>query len=354
MEKNSKIYIAGHTGLVGSAITRHLENKGFSNLVVRRKNELDLESQSHVESFFSAEEPEYVFLAAAKVGGIMANKTYPAEFIYNNLLIQVNVINSAYKSGVKKLLFLGSSCIYPKNSPQPIMEDFLLSSPLESTNEAYAVAKIAGLKMCRYYNEQYGTDFIAVMPTNLYGPNDNYDLNDSHVLPAFIRKMFIAKHLEENNWQGLLEDLEKYPVRDLSRSSSKADISAVLEDMGIVRDSRGGVILRLWGSGSPRREFLHVDDLADAVVFLMDNSSSREIGEVINIGSGKDISIKELADMIRSEVGFTGQLQWDSSKPDGTPRKLLNVERLKKLGWQYRITLEEGVRMAVEDYRNQF
>jgi GDP-L-fucose synthase len=311
MEKSAKIYIAGHHGLVGSAIKRRLENMGFTNLVYRSRRELDLERQQDTEEFFKKERPEYVFLAAARVGGIMANKTYPAEFIYSNLAVQLNVIHAAYRCGVKKLLFLGSSCIYPKLSPQPMKEEHLLTSPLEPTNEAYAIAKIAGLKMCRYYNEQFGTNYISVMPTNLYGPNDNYDPENSHVLPAFILKFHRAK-------------IENHPH------------------------------VTVWGTGSPRREFLHVDDLADAVVFLMQRYDYRDIGEIVNIGCGKDIAIKELAEKVKEVVGYEGELRWDTSKPDGTPQKLLDISRIVKLGWQPKISLDEGLRSVYRDFcRNQ-
>jgi GDP-L-fucose synthase len=307
MKKEAKIYIAGYKGLVGSAIKRKLEEKGYVNLIYSDVDDFDLQRQTEVEAFFEKERPEYVFLAAAKVGGIWANKTWPAEFIYSNLSIQVNVINAAYKCGVKKLLFLGSSCIYPRMTPQPMKEEHLLTSPLEPTNEAYAIAKIAGLKMCRYYNEQYGTNYISVMPTNLYGPNDNYNLETSHVLPALIRKFHEA-------------GLEKKPF------------------------------VELWGTGSPRREFLYVDDLADAVVFLMEKYDYKDIGEIINIGIGKDVTIKELAELIKSIVGFEGELKWDTDKPDGTPRKLLDVSRLKSLGWEPRYSLEEGIRKTYQSY----
>ncbi len=300
MEKEAKIYVAGYKGLVGSAIRRKLQEKGYTNLLLSDINDFDLQQQSEVEAFFERERPEYIFLAAAKVGGIWANKTYPAEFIYSNLAIEVNVIHAAYKYGVKKLLFLGSSCIYPRSAKQPMKEDSLLTSPLEPTNEAYAIAKIAGLKMCRYYNQQYGTNFISVMPTNLYGPNDNYNLETSHVLPALIRKFHEAKINNET-------------------------------------------FVELWGTGSPRREFMYVDDLADAVVFLMENCDYKDIGEIINIGVGKDITIKELAEMIKSVVGFEGELKWDTSKPDGTPQKLLDVSRLNALGWKARYSLKEGI-----------
>ncbi|MCK5003465.1 MAG: GDP-L-fucose synthase, partial [Candidatus Aminicenantes bacterium] len=282
---------------------------------------------------------------------ILANKNFPAEFIYNNLLIQVNVINASYKYGVKKLLFLGSSCIYPKLAPQPMKEDFLLSSALEPTNEAYAIAKIAGLKMCRYYNEQYGTNSISVMPTNLYGPNDNYDLDNSHVLPALIRKFFLAVCLEDGDWESIRKDISFFPISGLNSDSDESMIQEALNKIGISRDKEGKVTIKLWGSGEPKREFLHVDDLAEAVIFLMNNYDYSEIGEVINIGSGKDISIKELAEIVKVVTGFKGFLKWDNSKPDGTPRKLLNVNKIKRLGWQFRISLLEGLGRTYKEYR---
>jgi GDP-L-fucose synthase len=301
MKTDSKVYIAGHKGLVGSAIKRNLESKSYSNLIFSDIEDFDLQRQDQVERFFEKERPEYVFLAAAKVGGIGANNTYPAEFIYSNLSIEVNVIHAAYKYGARKLLFLGSSCIYPKHAPQPMKEDSLLTSTLEPTNEAYAIAKIAGLKMCRYYNQQYGTNFISVMPTNLYGPNDNYDLETSHVLPALIRKFHEA------------------------RINNKSSVE-------------------LWGSGSPKREFLYVDDLAEAVVFLMERFDYPDIGEIINIGVGKDVTIKELAETIKEIVGYPGELKWDKSKPDGTPRKLLDTGKITKLGWKPAVSLQEGIK----------
>ncbi|MFW6030393.1 MAG: GDP-L-fucose synthase family protein, partial [Halanaerobiales bacterium] len=288
MKKDDKIYVAGHRGLVGSAIMRKLKDEGYNNLIYRTSSELDLTRQKAVEDFFAEEKPDYVFLAAAKVGGIKANDKYSAEFIYDNMMIQNNVINSAYENDVKKLLFLGSSCIYPKYSDQPMKEEYLLSGKLEKTNEAYAIAKISGIKMCQHYNKQYGTNFISVMPTNLYGPNDNFDLETSHVLPALIRKFHEAK------------------VND--------------EDKVVI-----------WGTGEPRRECLHVDDLADAVVFLMNNYDGKQF---VNIGVGKDISIQELAELIKDIVGFEGKIVNDTSKPDGTPRKLLDVSRLKEIGWE--------------------
>lgn len=300
MKKDSKIYIAGHRGLVGSAILRKLKEKEYRNFIVRTYSELDLTKQKDVEDFFDNERPEYVFLAAAKVGGIYANKTYPAEFIYQNLMIQNNVIHAAYQLGVKKLLFLGSSCIYPKMAPQPIKEEYLLSNYLEPTNEAYAIAKIAGLQMCKFYNQQYKTNFISVMPTNLYGPHDNFDLKNSHVLPALIRKFHDAKILNKE-------------------------------------------YVEVWGTGSPLREFLHVEDMADACVYLMENYDGNQF---INIGTGKEISIKELANLIKEIVGFNGEIRFDAAKPDGTPRKLLDVSRLEGLGWKYSISLKEGIQQT--------
>lgn len=304
MNKDSKIYIAGHRGMVGSAITRHLSNEGFSNLLLRTSKELDLRNQADVFSFFANEKPDYVFLAAAKVGGIVANNTYRADFIYENMAIQNNIIHAAYLQGVKKLMFLGSSCIYPKMAPQPLKEDYLLTGLLEPTNEPYAIAKIAGIKMCEAYRTQYGCDFISVMPTNLYGPNDNYDLQNSHVLPAMIRKFHEAK---------------------------------INQDKAVY----------LWGSGSPMREFLHADDLANACIFLMHNYS--EAG-FVNIGTGTDVTIKALAELVKKIVGFEGELVWDSSKPDGTPRKLMDVSKLHDLGWQHQIELEQGIALAYQDF----
>ncbi len=297
MQIDEKIYIAGHRGMVGSAIVRNLQKRGFKNLILKTSSELDLRNQMAVEDFFAEHQPNYVFLSAAKVGGIVANNTYRGEFIYENLMIQNNVIHYAYKYGVKKLLFLGSSCIYPKMCPQPIKEEYLLSGYLEATNEPYAIAKIAGLKMCESYRKQYGVEMISAMPTNLYGPNDNYDLNNSHVLPALIRKFHDAK------------------TKNLAS-------------------------VEIWGTGSPKREFLHVDDLADACVFLMENYSDEQH---VNVGTGVDVSIKELAEMVKELVGFEGQLLFNIDKPDGTPRKLLDVSKIHKLGWQHRLDLKEGI-----------
>jgi len=307
MEKQSKIYIAGHRGMVGSAILRALQKQGYSNFIFKSSTELDLRNQDAVSDFFSNEKPEYVFLAAAKVGGIVANNTYRADFIYENLMIQNNVIHQAYLYGVKKLLFLGSSCIYPKMAPQPLKEEYLLTGLLESTNEPYAIAKIAGIKMCDSYHAQYGSNFISVMPTNLYGPNDNYDLNNSHVLPALLRKFISAK----NN---------------------------------------GESFVTIWGTGSPLREFLHADDLASACLFLMENYNDSGL---VNIGIGEDISILELAKMVKQIVGFTGEIVKDTNKPDGTPRKLMDVSKLNNLGWKASISLEEGINRVYEEIKDR-
>ncbi len=312
MNKSSKIYIAGHRGLVGSAIMRKLHADGYTNTITRTKDELDLIKQNDVEAFFEKERPEYVFLAAAKVGGIVANNTYPAEFIYSNLIIQTSIIHASYKYDIKKLLFLGSSCIYPKFAPQPMKEEYLLTGALEATNEPYAVAKIAGLKMCQSYNRQYGTNFISVMPTNLYGPNDNFDLNNSHVLPALIRKFHEAK----------LETQQPCPQP-----------------------------ITLWGTGSPRREFLYVNDLACACLFLMQNYDENEI---VNIGTGKDITIKEVAGIIKDVIGYKGEVLWDDTKPDGTPRKLLDVTKINGLGWKAKTSLEEGIKKTYAWYADTY
>lgn len=359
MQKDSKIFVAGHRGLVGSAITRKLQMDGFTNLILKGREELDLRDQAAVEDFFMKERPEFVFLAAAKVGGIMANNTYRADFIYENLQIQNNIIHSSYKSGVRKLLFLGSSCIYPREAPQPMKEDSLLTSPLEYTNEPYAIAKIAGIKMCESYNIQYGTDYIAVMPTNLYGPNDNYNLENSHVLPALIRTMHLGKLIMEGNMAGVREDLLKRPIGSVDLSVNDAQLHAQFERFGIYTQS-AEVEIKLWGSGTPLREFLHSDDLAEAVLFVMNNISfadivkERGLKEIrnthLNIGSGVDLPIAELAKKVKEIVGFKGQISWDSSKPDGTYRKLMDVGGLAALGWKARITLDDGIRMVYNQY----
>ena len=308
MNKNSKIYVAGHRGLVGSAIVRALEKEGFDNLILKTHSELDLLDQKEVNSFFEKEKPEYVFLAAAKVGGIMANKTYPAQFIYENVVIESNVINSAYLHKVKKLFFLGSSCIYPRLASQPMTEDELLGGKLEPTNQAYAIAKITGIVMCQSYNTEYGTNFISVMPTNIYGPNDNFEIETAHALPAFIARLHKAK-------------------------------------------KEGTPSVTVWGTGSAMREWLYVDDLAEACLFLMNNYDSSEI---INIGTGKDISIMDLVHLIKKIVGFKGEILWDNTKPDGMPRKLLNVSKLSRLGWRYKVELEEGATMTYEWYKKKY
>lgn len=307
MKYDSKIYVAGHRGLVGSAIVRNLEDRGFKNIIFRTHKELDLTNQDEVREFFRAERPEYVFLAAAKVGGINANNKYPADFIYENLIIQNNVIKSAHDFNVKKLLFLGSTCIYPKMAEQPIKEEYLLTGALEETNEAYAVAKIAGLEMCKFFKRQYGDNFISCMPTNLYGPNDNYDLNNSHVLPALIRKFHEAKI---NNYDSV----------------------------------------EIWGTGKPLREFLYVDDMADACVYLMENYDGEQH---VNIGTGEEVSIKKLAEIIKEVVGFSGQIRFNTSMPDGTPRKLTNIDKLNQLGWRYKVSLKDGIEKSYKDYLNK-
>jgi GDP-L-fucose synthase len=342
MKKSDRIYVAGHKGLVGSAIVRKLQSEGYSKLALRSHHELDLMRQAEVEAFFKKEKPEYVFLAAAKVGGILANNTYPAEFIYENLLIETNVIHQAYKAGVKKLLFLGSSCIYPRDCPQPLKEEYLLSGKLEPTNEPYAVAKIAGIKMCQSYNRQYGTRFISVMPTNLYGPGDNFDMETSHVLPALIRKFHEAKSKELEVRGGRLEAKEKKHDSAPGLKRSAPPTSSERSERSL-----NGSFVTLWGTGTPMREFLHVDDLADACLYLMNHYDESEI---INIGVGKDISISELVELIRGIVGFKGAIRYDRSKPDGTPRKLLDVGKLKALGWQPKISLKQGIEMTYRWY----
>lgn len=304
MDKNSKIYVAGHRGMVGSAIVRRLESLGYTNIITRTHESLDLRRQAEVEGFFKAEKPEYVFLAAAKVGGIVANREALADFMYDNITLEMNVINAAWKNGCKKLEFLGSSCIYPRMAPQPIREEYLLTSELESTNEAYALAKISGLKYCEYLNRQYGADYISVMPTNLYGPNDNYHPTHSHVVPALIRRFHEAK-------------IQRLPF------------------------------VTCWGDGSPLREFMYVDDLADLCVFLMNNYSGNQ---TVNAGTGKEISIKKLTELVAEVVGYSGEIRWDASKPNGTPRKLLDVSKAEKLGWKYKTELKEGLKLAYRDF----
>lgn len=342
MENQSKVYVAGHRGLVGSAFVRKLRERGYTNLVTRTHAELDLRKQADVEAFFDSERPEYVFLAAAKVGGIFANNTYKADFIRDNLAIALNVINAAHRSGVKKLMNFGSSCIYPRLAPQPMKEDYLLSGPLEPTNEPYAIAKIAAIKLCRYYNEQYGTNYISTMPTNLYGPNDNYDLETSHVLAAMIRKFYLARLLREEKLDLLTKNIQRFPLGfGLDQTVDKTNAQTILAALRNLGISSGEVVL--WGTGSPYREFLHADDLADASVYLMERYDYKDLGELINIGTGQDQTIGELAFMVKECVGFQGGIRFDSTKPDGTPKKLLDVSKLSSLGWSARITLREGI-----------
>ena len=355
MKKDAKIYVAGHQGLVGSAILANLRRKGYTNFVCCSHQELDLTNQRAVAEFFVREKPEYVFLAAAKVGGIGANSVYRGAFIYENLMIQNNVIHQSYLNGVKKLLFLGSTCIYPREAPQPMVEDTLLTSPLEYTNEPYALAKIAGIKMCESYNLQYGTNYIAVMPTNLYGPNDNFDLERSHVLPAMMRKMILAKYLSDNNWTALRQDLGDLPVEGITGKASETEIREVLQKYGITDSA-----LELWGTGTPLREFLWSEEMADACVYLMEKvdfkdliagMNTKEIRNThVNIGTGKELTIRQLAELVQNTIGYRGMLVFNSSKPDGTPRKLTDVSKLHSLGWHHQIEIEEGVRKLYEWY----
>lgn len=349
MDKKDKIYIAGHTGMVGSAISRKLEAAGYTHQVFRTQQELDLTNQQAVLDFFEKERPDYVFLAAARVGGIMANNTFRAQFLYDNLMIAGNIIHAAYIHKVKKLLFLGSSCIYPRDAIQPLREESLLTGPLEPTNEPYAIAKIAGIKLCESYFRQYGSNYISVMPTNLYGPNDNYNLASSHVLPALVRKFYLAARLEQGDLDALRFDLG----RDGETCTTEPEVLQKLLQYGITPHPSQ---VTLWGSGTPLREFLHVDDVADACLFLMQqvDAASLYSGGIshLNVGSGTDVSIHDLAVMIQKETGFRGSIVWDSSKPDGTPRKLMDVSRLQALGWTARISLEEGIRDVVESYKS--
>ena len=385
LDKNAKIYVAGHRGLVGSAIWKNLEGRGYHNLVGRTHSELDLTDQLAVRKFFDEERPEAVVLAAAFVGGIMANSLYRADFIMQNMKIQCNVISEAYAHGVKKLLFLGSTCIYPKNAPQPMHEDALLTSPLEYTNEEYAIAKIAGLKMCESYNLQYGTNYIAVMPTNLYGPNDNFHLENSHVMPAMMRKVYLAKLIHEGDWQAIGRDMDVRPVEGITGKSSREEILGVLAKYGI-----GDNKVTLWGTGKPLREFLWSEDMADASVHVLlnvdfkdiigiekyssvfygatadgavdrNNSAGRggaipSLGEIrnchINVGTGKELTIRELSELVAKATGFEGTIEFDASKPDGTPRKLIDVGKLHSLGWTHKVEIDEGVRLLFEWYKD--
>jgi GDP-L-fucose synthase len=385
LSKDSKIYVAGHRGLVGSAIWNNLKQRGYDNLIGRTHAELDLTDQLAVRRFFDEERPDAVVLAAAFVGGIMANSLYRADFIMQNMLMQCNVIGEAYAHGVKRLLFLGSTCIYPKNAPQPMKEDVLLTSPLEYTNEEYAIAKIAGLKMCESYNLQYGTNYIAVMPTNLYGPNDNFHLENSHVMPAMMRKIYLAKLIHDENWEAIRVDMNKRPVESVTGANSNEEILQVLAKYGI---SNNKVVL--WGTGKPLREFLWSEDMADASVHVLlnvnfsdvigiekyssvfygtkadgavdrNNSEGRRgaipsLGEIrnchINVGTGKELTIRELSQLVVKAVGFEGDVEFDASKPDGTPRKLIDVSKLHSLGWTHKVEIEEGVRRLFEWYQD--
>lgn len=384
LQKSSKIYVAGHRGLVGSAIWNNLQQRGYHNLVGRTHKELDLTDQRAVKDFFDEEQPEAVVLAAAFVGGIMANSLYRADFIMQNMMMQCNVISNAYSHGVKKLLFLGSTCIYPKNAPQPMKEDALLTSPLEYTNEEYAIAKIAGLKMCESYNLQYGTNYIAVMPTNLYGPNDNFHLENSHVMPAIMRKIYLAKMLHDDNWEAISRDLNSRPVEGVDGTHSREEITKVLSHYGIENNK-----VTLWGTGRPLREFLWSEDMADASVHVLLNVDFKDIigidnyssvflgtsttgdvdrnnsvgrggaipalGEIrnchINVGTGKEITIRQLSELVVKTVGFEGEVIFDDTKPDGTPRKLIDVEKLHRLGWTHKVEIEEGVKKLFEWYQ---
>ena len=354
LDKNAKIYVAGHRGLVGSAIWKNLQDKGYTNLIGKTHKELDLLDAVSVRKFFDEEQPEYVFLASAVVGGIMANSIYRADFIYKNLQIQQNVIGESFRHNVKKLLFLGSTCIYPRDAEQPMKEEVLLTSPLEYTNEPYAIAKIAGLKMCESFNLQYGTNYIAVMPTNLYGPNDNFDLERSHVLPAMIRKIHLAHCLKQGDWDAICKDLNQRPVEGIDGNSSKEDILAILAKYGISNSE-----VKLWGTGTPLREFLWSEEMADASVFVMEHVDFKDTYKQgdkdirnchINIGTDKEISIRELAELIVSTVGYQGQLTFDSTKPDGTMRKLTDPSKLHALGWHHKVEIEEGVQRMYNWY----
>lgn len=355
MKIDSKIYVAGHRGLVGSALWKNLQSKGYTNLIGRTIDELDLMDTKAVNAFFEREKPEYVILAAAKVGGIVANNTYRGQFIYENLMIQNNVIHAAYLNHVKKLLFLGSTCIYPREAPQPMPEDCLLTAPLEYTNEPYAIAKIAGIKLCESYNLQYDTNFISVMPTNLYGPNDNFDLEKSHVLPAMVRKMHLGKCLAEKNWDAIREDLNKRPIEGISGCNTEKEIGDILAKYGIrvnPLQPAKSVSVEIWGTGTPMREFLWSEEMADACVFLMENVDFKDtihknVNEIrnthINIGTGKEISIRNLAFLIKEKIGFNGELEFNTSKPDGTMRKLTDPSKLHALGWHHQIEIDEGI-----------
>ncbi len=351
MNKDSKIYIAGHYGLVGSALWKILTDKGYTNLIGQSSKELDLRDSNAVATFFQTEKPEYVILAAAKVGGIIANSLYRGQFIYENLMIQNNVIHNAYLNEVKKLLFLGSTCIYPREAPQPMTEDCLLTSPLEYTNEPYAIAKIAGIKMCESYNLQYGTNYLSVMPTNLYGPNDNFNLETSHVLPALIRKIHLGKCLEQNNWDAVRADFNKRPIEGVDGSATENAILEKLSKYGIISDQEGVFKVEIWGTGAPLREFLWSEEMAEACIYVIENinfddvkTDNKEVRNThINIGTGKEVSIKQVAELIKEKVGFRGELFFDASKPDGTMKKLTDTKKINQLGWHHKIEIDEGI-----------
>jgi len=364
MNKTSKIYLAGHLGLVGSAINRKLVSSGYTNILTRSIGELDLKDPIATEKFFASEKPEYVILAAAKVGGIMANNQYRADFLYENLLIQNNVIFQCYNHKIKKLIFLGSSCIYPKNAPQPLQEDSLLTSELEYTNEPYAIAKITGIKLCESFNLQYGTNFISVMPTNLYGPGDNFDLEKSHVLPAIIRKLHLGKCLLNNDMEAVRKDFDKHPVTGVTGRSPETEILQTLEKFGI-KGKGENLRVGFWGTGTPRREFLHSDDLAGAVVYVFENLDFKDLVDDaskfdrvvkdirnthLNIGSGADLSIRELVDIVKEIIGYQGKIEWDTTLPDGTGQKLMDGSRIRALGWKDTIPLKTGIAGVYKDY----
>jgi len=362
MNKDSKIYVAGHRGLVGSAIIAKLRSNGYKNIISRTHAQLDLVDSSAVAAFFEEEKPEFVFLAAAKVGGILANNVFRGEFIYENLMIQNNVIHQSYVNDVQKLLFLGSTCIYPKNAPQPMKEQYLLTDNLEYTNEPYAIAKIAGLKLCESYNLQYGTNFIPVMPTNLYGPNDNFDLEKSHVLPALMRKIHLGKALQNGNWKAISQDLDNIPIHGTDGKASRDSIVETLAQYGITKLNNGVVQVEIWGSGKPMREFLWSEDMADACVFLMERrdfkdtvpEGTKEIRNThINIGTGQDISISELAELIKVSIGFDGKFVYNTKNPDGTMKKLTDVTKLNDLGWKHKMELADGIVVLYKWYLSQ-
>ena len=350
MEKHAKIYVAGHRGLVGSAIVRRLKAEGFDNIITRSHAELDLTDQAQVNNFFAREKPDYVFLAAAKVGGIMANKTYPAEFIYKNLMIGCNVVEACYKNGVKKLLNLGSSCIYPRLAPQPMKEDALLTSELEPTNEAYAIAKTAAIKLCRYYNQQYGTNFISVMPTNQYGAGDNFNMETAHLLPMLMRRFHLAKLLQHNDFDAIIKDIKKYKLGwGLDEKINFEDEASIISALAQIGAYKNKVVV--WGDGSVFREMMDADDLADACFYLMQNKDAKDIGELVNITDGTDIQLKNLIELTAKIVGYDGIIEYDTTKPNGTPRKMMDATKIKALGWTPKIKLEDGIAKAYDWYK---